>query len=309
MKSRTGLLVAVASASLLAAAAAAAQGALENPQPGGVESGIAAITGWHCTSKNIEVRVDGVSVGPAGAGTSRLDTGAVCGRTDTGFSLLYNYGLLKGGTHRVDVYADGVAFAAATFTAGGLGVEFLAGVSAAHRVTDFPVRGTGTRVAWSQSRQGFVIAGTEPLTSGSLVGSYAIRNVWLMTSAGQYASTLAPGMTASGTLTYRGDGTFAMTITLTAGGQTSTESSSGTWSDGGHFITQDGEFDLVIERGETLTLFTLAGFDGEAAGLVLSAARVPGAAAADAPPAVGAVGATPGTALQSIGRMLARIVR
>ena len=96
-----------ASSVLLFSTGVAALGNLENPQPR-VEARSAAITGWHCTSRSIEVRVDGVSLGLAGAGTSRDDTLPVCGHSDTGFSLLFNYNLLQGGTHKVDAYADGV---------------------------------------------------------------------------------------------------------------------------------------------------------------------------------------------------------
>jgi hypothetical protein len=281
MKTHALSLVAAASASLLMSAGAVALGSLENPQPGGVESGIAAITGWHCTSTNIEVHVDGASIGTAGAGTPRQDTIGVCGHVDTGFSLLYNYALLKGGTHKVDVYADGTAFGSATFQAGYLGSEFVAGLSAAHRVTDFPARGTGTRVQWSQSKQGFVIAGTEPLTGGALVGSYALRNLWLMESSGLYVSTLAPGVSVSGTWTYESNGQFNATLSITMDGRTETESFSGTYTDGGYYIFSDGEFDLVIERGETLTMFTLSPFDGTVAGLVLSMARISATSAVD----------------------------
>lgn len=309
MNACTRTLLAAAAVALLCPAGAIAQGTLENPQPGGTESGIAAITGWHCTAKTVEVRIDGVSVGPAGVGTARADTAAVCGRTATGFSLLYNYALLKGGAHRVDVYADGVAFGSATFTAGTLGTEFLTGAAVSHRVPDFPLRGIGTRVTWSQPRQGFVVTGTEPLTGGALVGTYAIRNLWLLTSASQYATTLAPGVTASGTFTYRGDGSFAATITLTAGGQSSTENFAGTYVDGGHYILQDGEFDLVIERGETLTLFTLGGFDASVAGVVLSASRTDVPPAADAPGDSASVRGTAVPALRTIGALLARAMR
>jgi hypothetical protein len=304
MKTHALSLAAAASASLLMSAGAFALGSLENPQSGGVESGIAAITGWHCTSKNIEVRVDGASIGTAGAGTPRQDTAGVCGRTDTGFSLLYNYALLKGGTHKVDVYADGVAFGSATFQAGYLGGEFVTGLSSAHRVTDFPARGTGTRLLWSQSKQGFVIAGTEPLTGGSLVGSYAVRNLWLMESSGLYISTLAPGVAVSGTWTYGSNGQFNATLSITAGNQTQTESYSGSYTDGGHYILSDGEFDLVVERGDTLTTFTLAPFDGTVAALVLSMARIPATSAGDEPPA--APLATPATVGGVVRAMVAK---
>jgi hypothetical protein len=310
MKTHALSLVAAASASLLISAGAIALGSLENPQPGGVESGIAAITGWHCTSKDIEIRVDGVSIGRAGAGTPRQDTAATCGRIDTGFSLLYNYALLKDGTHKVDAYADGVVFGSATFQAGYLGSEFLTGLASSHRVTDFPARGQGTRVTWSQSRQGFVITGVEPLTGGALIGSYAVRNLWLLDSSGYYATTLAPGIFASGTWTYGNSGQFNATLTLTAGGQTSTESFSGSYSDGGYYIFSDGEFDLIVERGETLTLFTMGSMDGSVTGIVLSASRIPANSAVDAGPA----GTVPtrtsvGGALRAMSAMVSRAGR
>jgi hypothetical protein len=299
----------------------AALGALENPQPGGIETGIGAITGWHCTSKNIEVRVDGVSAGLAGTGTPRLDTAGVCGgRSDTGFSFLWNYALLHGGIHKVDVYADGVPFGTATFQVGYLGAEFLTGLSSAHRITDFPVRGQGANVVWQQSKQNFVIAGVQALTSGSLVGTYSIRNAWLQDSTGLSVSTLQPNVSISGTLTFRADGTVAVTFTLTANGQPPvTDSTSGTYIDGGYYINDGGEIELVIERGETLTLLGLFSSGATSwATLVLSATRNPVAATAYAAAAhaataeveaagIGAASSGIGGALQAIGAEFARL--
>jgi hypothetical protein len=251
-------LLAAASALFWSSTPIAATGSLENPQPGGIETGIGAITGWHCTSKNIEVRVDGGSVGRAGTGTPRLDTATTCdGRTDTGFSFLLNYALMHGGTHKVDVYADGILFGSATFQVGYLGAEFLTGLSSAHRIPDFPSRGQGTRLVWQQSKQNFVIAGVEPLTGGSLIGTYSIRNVWARDSTGLTFSTLAPGASASGTWTFRADGTMTTTFTLVVNGQSQTASASGTYTDYGYYIDEGGPVDLVIERGDTLTISNL----------------------------------------------------
>ncbi|MGE5089939.1 MAG: hypothetical protein ACM3QY_12485 [Candidatus Levyibacteriota bacterium] len=297
---------------LLASSSAAALGALENPQSGGIETGIGAITGWHCTSRNIEVRIDGVSAGLAGAGTSRLDTAGVCGgRSDTGFSLLYNYALLQGGAHRVDVYADGVPFGSATFQVGYLGAEFLRGLASAHRIPNFPARGQGTRVVWEESKQNFVIADVVPLTSGSLVGTYAIQDIWVQDSTGLAASTLAPGFSASGTWTYRADGTYAVTFTLTGNGQAMTQSFSGTYVDGGYYINDGGAIVLVVERGDTLTLFglSLTG-TGSTGGLVISMSR----SQAIATPAAKAAAAAPaamsgGSALQAIAESVRTLMR
>jgi hypothetical protein len=281
MKKHVLPLIAAASALFMFSTGATALGNLENPQPGGIETGIAAITGWHCTSKNIEVRVDGSSAGFSGTGTTRLDTASVCGgHSDTGFSFLFNYALLHGGTHTVDVYADGVLFGTATFQVGYLGAEFLSGLSSAHRIPDFPIRGQGTRLVWEQSKQNFVIAGMEALTSGSLVGTYSIQNVWLQDSTGFFTSTLAPTVSASGTLTFRADGTWAVTFTLTASGQSATTSDSGAYVDGGYYISTSGEIDLVIERGDTLTVLNLTPSGTTSAAIVLSATRTQAAGTA-----------------------------
>jgi hypothetical protein len=95
--------------------------------------------------------MDGVVLGNAGMGTPRADTAGVCGRSDTGFSYLYNYALLKGGTHRVDAYADGLLFASATFSVGYLGGEYLTGLSASHFIADFPSKGS-VRTSSGRSR-------------------------------------------------------------------------------------------------------------------------------------------------------------
>jgi hypothetical protein len=302
--------IAAVSALLAFSTGAAALGALENPQPGGTEAGIGVISGWHCTSKNIEVRIDGVSGGLAGAGTQRGDTAGVCGgRVDTGFSFLFNYALLRGGTHKVEVFADGVPFGAASFQAGYLGAEFLKGLSTAHRVTDFPVKGVGARVLWAESKQGFVISGVDQLTSGPLVGSYTVRNVWMIDSDGFVASTLAPGYTVSGTWAFRADGTMTVTLTLTGNGQAQTESLSGTYSDFGWYISDNGATDLVIERGDTLTLLTFGPMDASTWATVaftmsrnLTAATAESAAADMAPAAAG-----PGGVLRALGEAIRRV--
>ena len=271
----------LSSSVLLFSTGVAALGNLENPQPGGWEGGIGAITGWHCTSRSIEVRIDGVSLGLAGAGTSRDDTIPVCGHSDTGFSLLFNYNLLQGGTHQVDAYADGVLFGSATFQAGYLGSEFLTGLSAAHTVPDFPVKGQGTQLQWQQSKQNFVVTGMQPLTGGSIVGTYSITNFWYQDSSGKSISTLAPGTSVSGTQTFGVNGMFSLAITLSVNGQNSSTTGSGPYVDGGYYVqTGTAEIDLVIERGDTLTLFNISQQSATTwAAVVVSAVRTPTASA------------------------------
>lgn len=54
--------------------AAWAQGFIENPPNLGTESGIGVISGFHCSSRDISFRINGNSIGKAGAGTDRGDT-------------------------------------------------------------------------------------------------------------------------------------------------------------------------------------------------------------------------------------------
>ncbi|MCC6297000.1 MAG: hypothetical protein IT469_09870 [Pseudomonadales bacterium] len=141
----------------LAAGVARAQGNLENPAPDGSESGIGLISGWHCGASRIEVGFDGGPLKKAAYGTSRGDTASVCGDTDNGFGLLYNYNLLGPGTHTARAYADGVLFATRTFTVTTLGGEFIPGLSKTALVPNFPGPGQGAVVTWQESKQNFVI--------------------------------------------------------------------------------------------------------------------------------------------------------
>jgi len=296
---RNTLAVALA---LLLAGGVQATGNLENPQNGATESGIAAITGWHCTARTIELRMDGAVLGNAGMGTPRADTAGVCGRSDTGFSYLYNYALLKGGAHRVDAYADGVLFASATFNVGYLGGEYLTGLASSHFIADFPYKGIGAHVVWSQSKQNYVVTRAEPLLSPSVVGTYTLRHVSMYTSSGLAMSSLAPGWTVAGTMTFRADRSFSMTFTLSYGTQSAGTTIAGTYADNGYYLVNNGEVELVIERGDTLTLQTLGPSNGDWASLVISAALVspPMVAEAAAETHATAVGVGVGSAIAQV---------
>lgn len=155
-------------------------GTLGTPPDGSTVSGVGVISGYHCSSKDIEVFIDGVSLGKAGAGTQLLGTQGVCGRTDTGYSLLYNFNNLSNGPHTFSVYADGVLFAshaATTFKSGG--TPWLSGKSASYTMANFPEAGQTATVQWVQSYQNFLITSitgtpTETPTNdmSDLVGIY-----------------------------------------------------------------------------------------------------------------------------------------
>ena len=65
-------------------------GVLENPGPNTFQSGIGVISGWVCEGEAVEIALNGVAQ-PTAYGTERLDTEDICGDTDNGFGLLFNW--------------------------------------------------------------------------------------------------------------------------------------------------------------------------------------------------------------------------
>ncbi|MGD9943198.1 MAG: hypothetical protein AB7L76_11940 [Burkholderiaceae bacterium] len=157
--------------------AAAAQGYLENPVAGQVESGIGLVSGWHCTAKEVRVYIDGVDVGRSGVGSVRNDTASICGHANTGFSVLYNYNKLTPGPHSVAVYADGAHLETRQFgSVRSGGVPFLEGADQSVNVHDFPQPGTITRLRWSQAKQSFVVEQAMEDDSAALVSELLSRS-------------------------------------------------------------------------------------------------------------------------------------
>lgn len=241
----------VLTAGMIGASTAGAVGVLGTPVNGTVVSGIGVISGYHCTSKDIEVFIDGVSLGKAGAGTQLLGTQDVCGRTDTGFSLLYNFNNLTNGQHTFTVYADGVFFdshTATTFQSGGM--PWLSGKSASYTLPNFPQAGQTATVQWVQSFQNFLItsiSGTPTQTPtadlSSLVGSdsYVWTNYTISGSGcaglgigtGSYSENLSATASANGsqlTLNLWGYGSYyTFTLNYQSGNATSGFNFSGTF--------------------------------------------------------------------------------
>ena len=137
-------------------------GLLENPFSGSFQSGIGLFSGWVCDASQVEIEIDGDLTFMAGYGTDRIDTTGVCGDSDNGFGLLFNWNLLGGGTrggtqHTVRALADGVEFDRATFTVTTLGTEFVRGAEGECRVPNFPTAGETVTLMWQESMQNFVI--------------------------------------------------------------------------------------------------------------------------------------------------------
>ena len=141
-----------------------AQAALGNPQPGSYQSGIGVISGWVCEARQIEIEFDNDAANrwQAGYGTRRTDTQRVCGDSNNGFGLLFNWNLLGSGPHTVRAFADGVEFAHATVTVTTLGTEFLRGASREATLPNFPQAGTDIVLRWQEAQQNFVISALIP---------------------------------------------------------------------------------------------------------------------------------------------------
>ena len=144
-------------------------GFLENPGHNSFQSGVRVLSGWVCEAEAVEIEIETESGETerygAGYGTERLDTQAVCGDTDNGFGLLFNWNLLSDGEHEVVAFVDGIELGRATVrvtTVGeGAEEEFLRGAEGECVVEDFPRLGQSVLLEWQQSSQNFVITEVE----------------------------------------------------------------------------------------------------------------------------------------------------
>ena len=131
-------------------------GALENPQPNSFQSGIALLSGWVCDAEEITLEINNNAV-RAIYGAERGDTEPVCGDTNNGFGVPFNWNLLGDGVHTIVARADGIEFARADVTVTTFGEEFLRGKSGEYILGGFPDPDTSTVIVWSESHQNFVI--------------------------------------------------------------------------------------------------------------------------------------------------------
>ena len=140
--------------SLLVTSAVSGQVTVESPYEGASLSGIGLISGWACRAESIEVRFNRKGgQTPVVYGSDRGDTRAVCGDTNNGFSILFNWNILGAGDHTVEVFVDGRVQATRTVTVVNYGEEFLQGVDGEWTIEDWPTRGTDTVIAWNESLQ------------------------------------------------------------------------------------------------------------------------------------------------------------
>ena len=132
------------------------QGYLENPGADSFQSGVGILSGWVCEAEVVEIELNGMPQ-EAAYGTARLDTEAVCGDTDNGFGLLFNWNLLSDGEHEVVALVDGVELDRATVMVTTLGTEFLRDVTGTCTAADFPTMDETVTLVWQQTQQSFVI--------------------------------------------------------------------------------------------------------------------------------------------------------
>ena len=76
---------------------------------------------------SVEIEIDDTTRIPATYEIERRDTTSVCGDSNNGFVLPFNWNLLDNGTHTVRAFADGVEFDSARFTVTTPGTGFLRG--------------------------------------------------------------------------------------------------------------------------------------------------------------------------------------
>ena len=131
---------------------------LENPGYGAKLSGIGLISGWKCEGGSLTVRLNGGSPISLVYGGPRGDTAGVCGDSNNGFAIAFNWALLGDGTHTAVAYDNGVEFARSVFTVTTLGEEFVRGASGECTIQDFPSAGEDATFEWSQSAQNLVLS-------------------------------------------------------------------------------------------------------------------------------------------------------
>jgi hypothetical protein len=191
--------------------AALAQGFLENPADGGYESGVGVVSGWYCDAQVIEVQFDDGPMLPAAYGTSRTDTIRVCGDSDNGFGMLWNYNINGPGPHVVRVFADGVEFDSAIFEINTLGHEFIQGLELETELTTLEYD-RNLRLKWQDGKQNFIIVeSTEAdITMEDLIT--VLRGQW----SGSWLAPLSSG-SVSMTFAESADGVLEVTDVVLSG--------------------------------------------------------------------------------------------
>ena len=164
---------------------------LENPRAASFQSGVGVISGWACHAHEIVIELDGMPF-KASYGTEReVAVERICGHSNAGFSLLWNWNNLGAGPHTVRALIDGVEFANMTVRVTTFGEDpFPQGWSGMFDLSDFPASGETTVVQWEESLQNFVITDGQPNTGGGYNGVSGIDAILENPSLGSAQSGL-----------------------------------------------------------------------------------------------------------------------
>ena len=135
----------------------ASRGNLENPGHQTFKSGIGLIWGWVCDASQVEV-VIGQRRFRALYGSERPDTLGVCGDTNNGFVILFNWNRLGDGVHTARLLVDGRLLGSpAEFKVTTFGREFAEDLEGQYTLPNFPYPGDETLIGWDQNAQNFSI--------------------------------------------------------------------------------------------------------------------------------------------------------
>jgi hypothetical protein len=181
-----------------------ANGVLENPIDFGDASGISIVSGWHCDANTIEIMFDGYDPVVAPYGSGRDDTMGVCGDTDNGFALLFNWNLLGDGFHTVRALADGLEFANHWVYVHTLGEEFVQGIELRTELTSL-AKGKSMEISWEQARQGFVLTHVED-------ADITMQDIITVLSGNWTGDWVTPGGGGTVAMTFADDGTGQIDI-------------------------------------------------------------------------------------------------
>ena len=183
---------------------------LESPFEGSFESGVGLIRGWVCDASRVDIQIDGGELWQTAYGTARDDTIRVCGNSNNGFGLTFNWGLLGDGLHNLRAYADGIEFANVSFQVTTFGKPYVTGASGGGELKDFPRSRYITTLSWSEPHQNLVIVGfrfEKPINPNckDISGTWRIEETATVscTIAGQTETDTFSG---SGTAVIRQDG-------------------------------------------------------------------------------------------------------
>ncbi len=147
--------------SAVADTAVATRGLLEFPSDGGFAGGVGSFSAWLCHAKSVLIRVDGGEPMAAAYGTPRNDTESVCGDSDNGVSLLYNFNRDGDGLHTAELIADGAVVSTSTYTVSTFGVAFVRDVTGPTTYVLKGFAGHDVSIKWLTERQGFEITAVD----------------------------------------------------------------------------------------------------------------------------------------------------